>query len=157
MFREMRRKDRLLDEKETINILLSCSYGVLACIGDNDYAYAVPLNYVYYNNKIYFHSAKEGNKIDSIKKNNKVSFSVVEKEVVLSEKYSTYFRSAIVFGKARIVSGNEKIEAFRALVEKYSSERPQDEKEKMINNCTNSHIVAIDIEYISGKESFQNK
>ncbi|MBM7558728.1 pyridoxamine 5'-phosphate oxidase family protein [Marinitoga litoralis] len=157
MFRKMRREDRLLSNEEAIKILISCSHGVLACLGDNDYPYAIPLNYVYYNNKIYFHSAKEGHKIDAIKNNNKVSFSVVEKEIVISEKYSTYFKSAIIFGKARIVTGKEKTEAFWALVEKYSSNRPKDEKEKMINNCDSSHIIAIDIEHISGKESFQYK
>ena len=47
----------------------------MAVLGDNDYPYAIPLNYIYLNSKIYFHCAKTGHKIDSIKKHNKVSFA----------------------------------------------------------------------------------
>ena len=76
MFREMRRKKQLLSETETIEILHSCTSGVLAVIGDNDYPYTIPLSFAYKDGKLFFHFAKAGHKIDSIVKNNKVSFCV---------------------------------------------------------------------------------
>lgn len=52
MFREMRRKKQLLSVIETIKILEKCTNGVLSCLGDDEYPYGVPLNYVYENEKI---------------------------------------------------------------------------------------------------------
>ena len=130
-----------------------CKNGVLACIGDNDYPYAVPLSYVYLNEKIYFHSAKAGHKIDAIVKNPKVSFAVIDEDTIVSSEYTSYFRSVIAFGRARIVEGDEWFEAFSALVEKYSGDQPDEAKQKEINKCTQSYIISIDVEHITGKEA----
>ena len=153
MFREMRRKNQLLSMEDTMAVMARCTNGVFACCGDRDYPYAVPVNYVYYNDKIYFHSAKAGHKIDSINKNAKVSFAVVDEDTIVSKEYTSYFRSVIAFGKARIVEGNERYEAFRALVEKYSGDMPEEDKQKEINGCTQALIIAVDVEYITGKEA----
>ena len=66
MFRTMRRNKQLLSINDTVAVMERCTNGVLACIGDNDYPYAVPLSYVYFNDKIYFHSAKAGHKVEAI-------------------------------------------------------------------------------------------
>jgi len=153
MFREMRRKNQLLSMGDTRAVMDRCTNGVLACFGDENYPYAVPVNYVYYNDKIYFHSAKEGHKIDSINKNSKVSFAVVDEDTIVSKEYTSYFRSAVAFGRARIVEGDEWYEAFRALVEKYSGDMPEEDKQKEINGCTQALIIAVDVEYITGKEA----
>ena len=62
MFREMRRKKQILSEKKCIEVLEKGTAGVLALLGDNDYPYAVPISYVYYNSKLFFHGAKSGHK-----------------------------------------------------------------------------------------------
>lgn len=79
MFREMRRKKQQIPDNEAIAILENGKVGILAVNGDNGYPYTVPLNYMFYNGKIYFHSASEGHKFDSIKNNSKVSFCVISK------------------------------------------------------------------------------
>jgi uncharacterized protein len=155
MFREMRRSKQSLSLEDTVAVMDRCTNGVLACVGDEDYPYAVPLSYVYFKEKIYFHSAKAGHKIDAIMKNPKVSFSVVDEDKVVSEKYTTYFRSVIAFGKARIVEGKEWLDAFDALVEKYSGDQPEESKHKEIDGCSKAHIIAIDIEHITGKEAIE--
>ncbi|KGK91293.1 5-nitroimidazole antibiotic resistance protein [Desulfosporosinus sp. HMP52] len=155
MFREMRRGKQLLSTEDTVAVMDRCTNGVLACLGDDDYPYAVPLSYVYLNDKIYFHSAKAGHKIDGMTKNPKVSFSVIDEDTIVSEKFTSYFRSVIAFGKARIVEGGERIEAFEALVEKYSANQPEEAKHKEISGCTQSSMVAIDVEHITGKEAIE--
>ena len=45
MFREMRRKNQLLSQEENIAILQNGTTGTLAVLGDDDYPYAVPINY----------------------------------------------------------------------------------------------------------------
>ncbi len=153
MFRKMRRFKQLLSMEDTVAVLDRCTNGVLACLGDDDYPYSVPLSYVYLNEKIYFHSAKTGHKIDAITKNPKVSFSVIDEDTVVSEKYTTKFRSVIAFGKARIVEGEERSEAMKAFVEKYSGNQPEEAKQKEMAGCSESYQFAIDVEHITGKEA----
>lgn len=155
MFREMRRNKQLLSPEDTKAVLDRCTNGVLACMGDEGYPYAVPLSYVYLNGKIYFHSAKAGHKIDAIAKDPKVSFSIIDEDTIVSKEYTSHFRSVIAFGKARIVEGDERLEAFMALVEKYSGDQPEDARYKEIAGCTQAYIIAIDVEHITGKEAIE--
>lgn len=155
MFREMRRIKQLMSKEDTTGVLERGTNGVMACLGDEDYPYAVPVSYVYYKDKIYMHSAKEGHKVDAIKKNPKVSFAVIDEDRIVSQEYTTYFRSAIAFGKARIVEGQEWYDAFKALVEKYSGDLPEDDKHNKIKDCTRSLIIAIDIDHLTGKEAIE--
>ncbi|MBS4025785.1 MAG: pyridoxamine 5'-phosphate oxidase family protein, partial [Clostridia bacterium] len=112
MFREMRRKKQLMSLEDTLAVMDRCTNGVLACLGDDDYPYAVPVSYVYHKNKIYFHSAKAGHKVEAILKNPKVSFAVIDEDTIVGSEYTTYFRSVIAFGKARIVEDYEWFKAF---------------------------------------------
>jgi len=157
MFREMRRIRQLMSAERASEVLTRCSNGVLACMGDEDYPYAVPLNYVWFDGRIYFHSAKAGHKIDAIIKTPKVSFAVIDEDKIVSAEYTSYFRSVVIFGRARIVEHDggdgEWTTAFRALVEKYSGDRPEEEKATEITRCERSHIIAIDVDHITGKEA----
>jgi len=153
MFREMRKHKRQLPQEEIPAILERASNGVLACCGDDGCPYAVPLNYVYMDGKICFHSAKEGHKIDALARQPKVSFAVVGEDTIVSAEYTSYFRSVIAFGKARIAEGEERIKALEALVEKYSSDQPEASKRETIDRCTMAHVVVIDVEHLTGKEA----
>ena len=155
MFREMRRNKQLLSSEDTTAVMDRCTNGVLACLGDEDYPYAVPLSYVYFNEKIYFHSAKAGHKIDAIIKYPKVSFSVIDEDTIVSKEYTSYFRSVIAFGKARIVEDDERLEAFKALAKKYSGDQPEEARHKEIAGCTHAYLIAIDVEHITGKEAME--
>lgn len=155
MFREMRRFKQLLSTSDTVAVMERCTNGILACLGDEDYPYAVPVSYVYLNNKIYFHSAKEGHKIEAMLKHPKVSFAVVDEDTIVSAEYTTYFRSVIAFGKARTITGDEWFESFAAMVEKYSGDQPEDAKHKEIEGCGRANIIAIDIEHMTGKEAIE--
>ena len=82
MFREMRRKKQELSKEECIDILQTAKTAVLGVVGDNGYPYTVPINFVYANDKIYFHSAKNGHKIDAI---NKCRFALLIKTMLLKK------------------------------------------------------------------------
>ena len=102
MFREMRRGKQLLSQQDTDLVLHRGSNGILACLGDEDYPYGVPVSYVYHKGKIYFHSAKAGHKIDALKKSPKVSLTVVDEDTIVSAEYTSYFRSVIAFGSRKL-------------------------------------------------------
>lgn len=156
MFREMRRNKQLLAEDRVQAVLEQNTNGVLAVNGDDGYPYAVPLSYVYHNGKIYFHSAKDGHKMDAIEKNAKVTFTVIDEDTIVSNEYTTYFRSVIAFGRAEIIQEEEeRIQAFRALAKKYSGEEPEEEREKEVQNCKAAVIIGIEIEHMTGKEAIE--
>lgn len=154
MFREMRRFKQLLSTNDSIEVLNRGTAGTLAVSGDEGYPYAVPLSYVYQDNKIYFHCAKTGHKTDAIKNNPKVSFCVIDKDQIVSKEYTTYFRSVIVFGKARILENEqEKREALEILAVKYSPEEGEGIKKEIDNSIKNVGLVEITIDHMTGKEA----
>lgn len=154
MFREMRRMKQLLSKEETMEILKVCSSGVLGVSGDDDYPYTVPVSYVLKEDKIYFHCAKEGHKIDSIKRNDKVTFCVIEKEEVIQDKFDTNFRSVTIFGRARILTDDtEKRYALGYLVEKYSPNYIQKGQIEIETGLNNVCVVEINIEHMTGKSA----
>ncbi|MDF2875298.1 MAG: Pyridoxamine 5-phosphate oxidase [Sporomusa sp.] len=122
VFREMRRQEKRMSDEDTITILQAAEFGTLACISENGYPYSVPLNYAYGDQAIYFHCAHAGNKIESIKRNHKVSFSAVSYYKLLPEKFDTEYDSAIVYGNAfEVTDEQEKRRALILLIEKYST------------------------------------
>ncbi len=155
MFREIRRKRQLLPTEESVSILEKMTNGTLALHGDDGYPYAVPVSYVYADGKIYFHSATKGHKVDAILTNNKVSFCVVEQDDVKPAEFTTYFRSVIVFGKARILEDeNEKLSALRLLADKYSHGEAGMEAE-IAKGFNHLLMVEITVEHLTGKESIE--
>lgn len=156
MFREMRRKKQLLSEAETIEILQSCTSGVLAVAGDNDYPYAVPLSFAYQDGKLFFHFAKAGHKIDSLVKNNKVSFCVIKTDHVIQKTFTTHFRSVIVFGKARILTeAGEKRYALERLVEKYSPDYITEGQSEIERDWNRVCVAEVTIEHMTGKAAIE--
>lgn len=154
MFREMRRSRQMLTQAEAYEIVDRATYGVLGLVSDGEYPYTVAVNHVRVDDKIYFHSAKEGHKMDAIAKNPKVSFLFVDKDDIVQAEYTTYFRSANVMGKAHLVEDEaEKTQAFHALCQKTCPEYIHRFEEVMSGSGKNAVIVKVQIEQITGKES----
>ena len=155
MKRQMKRIKQLLSTADTEAVLNRCTSGVMGLNGDDGYPYTVPLSYVYSDGKIYFHSGKNGYKVECLMNNPKVSFTVIDEDMIVSEEFTTYFRSAIITGKTRIVDGDEYYKAFKLIVEKYSGDLSEEVKTKAINECKNAYIIAIDITSMTGKEAIE--
>ncbi|MDU4891683.1 MAG: pyridoxamine 5'-phosphate oxidase family protein [Clostridium sp.] len=156
MFRGMRRKAQLLSEEETIKIFEKGTSGVLAVLGDEDYPYAVPFSYIYCDSKIYFHGAKSGHMLDSILKHEKVSFCVIDEDKVVPEEYTTYFRSAIAFGKVRVIDNeNEKRNAIEKLAVRYTPNDEEGRLKKIEREYKILCMFELDIEHMTGKEAMK--
>lgn len=157
MFREMRRKKQKLSKEECDRILYNGTSGVLALHGDDGYPYAVPVSYVYDGEKLLFHSAKNGHKIDAIIKNAAASFCVIDQDQIVQEEYTTYFRSIIAFGKIRILEDDaEKRSAIEKLAVKYA---PDDTAENR-NNAIDREwkllcMMEMEIEHLTGKQAIE--
>lgn len=108
MFREMRNVNKPLTKEDCINILKNNHSGVLSLISPDGYPYGVPMTYVYMDGKIVVHSSIVGHKMDCIKSNPKVCFTIIDYDELSEDSVTNFYRSAIVFGTASIVEENEK-------------------------------------------------
>ena len=153
MFRQMRRFKQERDKETCINILKTEKRGVLSLSGDDDYPYGIPINFFYDEelNKIIFHGAGEGHKIDAIKRNNKVSFCTWNKGEQVEGRWYYKVISVIVFGKIKIVEdGDYKVSLLRKLGQKYYPNKDDVEIEinKDLHRVT---LLELDIEHMTGK------
>lgn len=153
MFRNMRRSEKATDMYRAEELLKSCDFGVLSVNGDDGYPYGVPVNYVYDDGKIYFHSTSaSSHKIEAIRKHEKVSFTIVTEHDLIQEKLDTMYTSVIVFGRARILNSNEESRmALKLLLKGLSPDLAARTEE--IYKAEEGKFVMVEIraEHISGK------
>ena len=134
MFREIRRKDRILDNELAIRLLEEAEYGFLAMSGINGYGYGIPINYVKEGDSIYFHCAPEGYKLECLRENPKVSFTVVGATQIVPD-----------------LPEEERRYALRLLVNKYSSAFKEIGEKYIEKSFYRTNILRLDISHISGK------
>ncbi len=155
MFRPMRRGKQALSDEESRKILSDASSGVLAVLGDNGYPYAVPLSFVFDGkDRLYFHCAVFGHKLDAIQNEPKVSFCVIAQDDVHPSEFTSYYKSVIAFGKARILETNEEIcPALRLLGKKYMPSDPQGTEKEIDRFLQNVRIIEMQIDHLTGKQA----
>ena len=153
MFRELRRKEKETGADRATEILAKGAYGVLSTVCENGRPYGVPLHYVYRGGAIYFHCARAGQKTDNILADDRVSFLVVGRYTVRPAAFSTEFESAVVFGRACEVCGEEKDGALAALIDKYAPGHEEAGREHIKKDGAKTAVVKIRIEHICGKAS----
>lgn len=121
-----------------------------------DQPYIVPVFYVYHKGRILIHTSGRGNKIEAVTKNPAVCFEIDE-----SCEDERRLKSVIVFGKASIIQNREeKLEALRALVEKYREYHKSKEEftrilydEQYYADCIErAAIIAISPTQITGRK-----
>ena len=154
MFRAVRKKKNEISQDEAKNLLRSSRRGVLAVNGDEGYPYAIPINYLYdeENNKIIFHGAKAGHKVDSIKKNDKICFTVFGNETIMEENWAPYLQSVVVFGRCHLVENRDDTVS---LVKKFALKYYPNEdmvNEEIANSGKGVQMFEIKIEHLSGKK-----
>ena len=154
MFRPMRRKQKQITENETKQLLRTERRGVLAVNGDDGYPYAIPVNYIYdeVQKKIYFHGARAGHKVDALKKNDKVCFTVYGNERLEEGDWAPYLQSAVIFGRCHLVKDAALTEErVREVARKYYPNETEIEAE-MEKSGKAVQLYEITIEHMSGKQ-----
>ena len=156
MFRNMLRKKQLLSREATVDILKAGTSGVLGVTGDDGYPYTVPLSYALEGDTLFFHCAKKGHKIDAIERNDKVSFCVISKDEVMPQTFTTHFGSAIVFGRARILTDDsERRHALECLVAKYSPGYLAEGQREIEREWARVCVIELKIEHMTGKTAIE--
>lgn len=111
MFRKMRRFKQQLTKEQCEEVLIKQKRGVLSIHGEDGYPYGIPMDHYYdpKTQKIYFHGALEGHKIDAISANNKVCYTAISDGVKESDDWPLTFHSVICFGHIEKVT-DEKLQ-----------------------------------------------
>ena len=148
----MRRKDRELTKDEAFAILRECEYAALATINEDKTPYCIMISPVVMNENIYFHCAKEGQKLDNIAKSPHVCITCAKNTRLVPEHFTTLYESAVVYGTARLVENDaEKIAALKALCEKYASSNMSAFEDAIHKSLHRTGICEITIDHITGK------
>ena len=154
MFRPMRRSRQALTPAQCEDILLRGSHGVLALTGDEGWPYAVPMSYVYQEGTLYFHSARSGHKLDALRADARASFCVVDRDDVVSAEFTTYYRSAVAFGRVRKLEGEDLLQALVLLSEKYAPGEPR--RDEVIRREQSAVcMLAPTVEHPTGKQALE--
>lgn len=151
MQRPIRRSDRALTNEQAAEILQKGEYGVLSTVSADGQPYGVPVSFAYAGDVLYFHCAVEGHKLDNLASNPRVSFCVVGGTEVLPDKFATRYESAIVFGKACELAGDEKRSALIELLKKYSADFIEKGERYVESDIEKTKVFKIEIEALSGK------
>lgn len=154
MFRDIRKKKNKMSAELTNKLLKETRIGILAVNGDEGYPYALPINFLYdeARQKIFFHGAKRGHKYDTLKRSEKVCFSVYGQEMVKEEAWAPFVQSAVIFGRCHLMENTEQaLEVLKQFALKYypNEKMVMDEIDASRNAV---QLFEIDIEQLSGKE-----
>ena len=152
-FRPMRRFKQQIPPEKCMEILETQPRGVLSVIGDNGYPYGLPMDHWYSeaDNKLYFHCAKEGHKLDSIAKCDKVSYCVMDEGFRREGEWALNINSVVVFGRMKIVTDEDKKrEICSSITRKFTSDEEYLKKE-LVNAFPRVCCLELTIEHMTGK------
>jgi uncharacterized protein len=154
----MRREDKRIAGKSIVDSVLHQSLVCRIAMYDGRMPYIVPLSFGYDGKNIYLHSAKEGRKMDILKRNPNLCFEFETPcEVLPAEKACSFnmrYRSVIGYGKAHFLEDvGEKIAAIRIIMGHYT-DRTFTFTEDDVKNIA---VIRVEIEEIAGKQSGFNQ
>lgn len=151
----MRRKEKEIADTAGIEAVLMkariCRLGLI----DGDVAYIVPLNFGYRDRSLYFHTAREGKKIDLLRKRGRVSFEVEADVEIIESKaacgWGTRFRCVMGTGRAEILEdGADREAGLRVLMDHHSPGTEWDFQDASLDKVA---VIRLTIEEMSGKKS----
>lgn len=121
---------------------------------DDEQPYVVPMNFGYENRTLYFHSASEGQKLDILRRNNRVCFQVdTDVEIVVGGSgcnCRARYRSVIGFGLATFIEDpTEKRRALAVLMRHYASGTFVFPADAVAKTC----VFRVDITRMTGKQA----
>lgn len=152
---EMRRQDRKLTEAETLDVVRTAEFGVLATVSRDGFPYSVPLSFAWDEERgaLYLHcSAAGGQKIENLQGNPRACFTMVADTGLMPEQFATKYRSANVFGRIRIVTdAAEKRHGIEAILKKYAGAFEEKGMRYIDGAIDRIYVLRMNMEQITGK------
>ena len=151
----MRKKEKEITAKSEIEKILKNNTVCRIALSENNMPYIVPMSYGYEEGKLYLHCAKEGKKLDIIRKNSRVCFEVSDSiELIKADipcKFSTKFRSLIGTGNIEIAEDRNMVKkGLEIIMQQHAGTEQWEFPEKIYDHV---HILVIRIDNVTGKKS----
>ncbi|MBA1333642.1 MAG: hypothetical protein HPY66_0035 [Firmicutes bacterium] len=151
----MRRKDKEITDRLVIDDIINRAEVCRVAFCNENIPYIVPMNFGYRDNCLYFHSAREGKKLDMIKNNRLVCFEIdIDHEIIKDDNpcgWGMKYYSVIGYGKAELIAEmDKKKKALDIIMGKYSDTKHYDYPENVVRNI---EIIKITIAEVTGKKS----
>ena len=151
----MRRKDREITDQNELNRIMKDNYVCRIAFYDEEYPYILPLNYGLYCNEgevaLILHGAKQGKKIDLIKKNNKVSFEIDKVGELITGpdhcSYSSKYESVIGQGEIEIIEEADKVELLNYFMRQYHNQELSFKEGALQATC----VMKLKVNSLTGK------
>lgn len=162
----MRRNEFEIHNAEGIDeVLYNTNHCVLGLITEDNRPYTVPVNYIYYEGRIFFHGALTGKKIKCINSNSYISVSIVHELSLIPSYFSDpkiacpatqFFLSVHCEGIANIEDDlDRKAEILNQLMLKYQPEGKHDsidaKNSNYLKNLKGVSLISIHIHEKRGK------
>lgn len=153
----LRRTERALPEEAARELLAHGIYGVLSLCTPDGAAYGIPLHFAWDGGeRLYFHAATEGKKLDCLQHASKVSFCIVGECSVQAQHFSTSYRSVLLEGEAGIVeTPEEKKKALHLLLAKYTPGEMEAGLQYAERALHKTQIIRLTINAWCGKHGFK--
>ena len=149
----MRRKERREDESFAFEVLDKADFAVISMIDEDGLPYCLPISAVRIGEKLYFHSAESGRKSEAMLNDPNVCLTAAIDVVSAEDKFTTYFKSAVVRGKAvKVTDDEEKITALKAICERFTPSNMVDFPNAIKMSLPRMAVWRIDIENATGKQ-----
>ena len=148
----MRRKDLTITQEATFALIDAKEYAVLCLTDPDGKAYGVPLDYVREGESLFFHGAKEGRKIDSMRANHWACAVIVGDTTIIPEKIGRKYESAIIEGPIELIDDPEqKRQIMTWVVKKRSSAYPEKGQTVIDRMLDRVLVYKMKMEIVSGK------
>ncbi len=154
MFREMRRFKQQVSDEECRRILSEEKRAAFSVIGEGGYPYTIPINFYYdpETNRIYFHGARQGHKVDAMKACDQVCLTTWNQGFKKEGRWEWNATSVVVFGRVHEVEDIEvKKVQLRKMGEKYYPNQEELDEEMNSESFDHAAFFEIEIEHMTGK------
>ncbi|MDO5320716.1 MAG: pyridoxamine 5'-phosphate oxidase family protein [bacterium] len=147
----LRRRDRALTREEALAILARAETATVSLVTPQG-PYGFPISPVCVNGKLYFHSATAGRKIDALKADPRCWVSAYTDVVPATDKFTTYFESAMAWGDLERVTDEQEIHAaLKALCEKFTPTNMPDFSRALERSLPITALYSLRLDHVSGK------
>ena len=151
----MRRNDRAQDRAFSLSLIDRCTHGVMAVSTGEPAPYCLPLSFVRIDEDLYFHCAREGRKLELLRRFPQVCVTFVggdQPAFVPPAMYTTYFQSVLVTGTAsEVTDPGEKVQALRALCQKVTPDHMEGFEAAVEQSLNVTAVWKVRMEELSGK------
>jgi len=161
LIRQDHKKLEIKSKEKVIEFLRSQQTGRISSIDENGFPQIIPMNFVFINDAVYMHSHIRGEKLDNIRRNQKVGFEVDKSLEFLPSYFSdptdasladTLYISVVMKGNASIVSDKEeKTNVLNGLMKKYQPEGGYEPIKPDMDVLKEVEVVKIIPESLRGK------